>query len=259
MAVINSIQCDGLWKAYHDLSAFGIKHLLTGKVAFKKAGRYAREWTLQDINFSVSPGSGFGIIGHNGSGKSTLLSLLLGVISADKGTIKITGRVASLLELDSGFHPELSGRDNVYLYGSILGMTIKEIKALYNSIVEFSELGEALNFPLRTYSAGMAARLGFATIIHYPADILLIDEVLAVGDASFQAKCYDYLLRFKQNGGTLAIVSHDMQALRGTCEQGICLEQGSIVQQGDIQTVIDYYSASLTSPIETITTSSNPL
>ena len=235
-----SVQCEGIWKAYHNTQPIGIKSLLTGK-ALRRTGRYAREWALKDINFNVPKGSALGIVGHNGSGKSTMLALLLGVIFPDKGHINIAGRVASLLELGSGFHHELTGHDNIYLYGSILGMTLREIRSSYDAIVDFSELGPAVDYPLRTYSAGMIARLGFATIIHFAADVLLIDEVLAVGDASFREKCTDYLLNFKRRNGTLVIVSHDMPGLNQLCDEGLCLDRGVAVQQGPIANVVKHY------------------
>lgn len=218
----------------------GIKEFLVGR-KIKSPSRFTRQWALQDVGFTVKRGQAFGIIGNNGTGKSTTLSLILGTILPDKGSIRVFGRVASLLELGAGFHPELTGRENIYLYGSILGMTIREIRERLAKILDFSELGDAVDNPLRTYSSGMVTRLGFATIIHAPADILLIDEVLAVGDASFQKKCKTFLRQFKSRNGSLIIVSHDMQELREVCDEGICLNQGVVSSKGNIEAVIDDY------------------
>lgn len=233
------IECKGVWKRYRK-SAQGIKSLLVGKKSDVES-RYARGWALQDINFSVAQGEAFGIVGHNGTGKSTLLSLILNTIKPDEGKLNINGRVAGLLELGAGFHQELTGSENIFLYGSILGMRLKEIHQQFDKIVEFSELGSAIDNPIRTYSNGMVTRLGFSTIIHTPAEILLIDEVLAVGDSQFQTKCKEYLRTFKKQGGTMVLVSHDMEALTEMCDSGICLDMGKIVKQGEISDVIKHH------------------
>jgi lipopolysaccharide transport system ATP-binding protein len=234
------VEVDGIWKTYRHRVGIGIKELLVGK---KKTApsRFTRPWALQNVSFNVKGGEAFAIIGNNGTGKSTTLSLILGTILPDKGTIRLSGRVASLLELGAGFHPELTGKENIYLYGSILGMTIRQIRKQLPRIIEFSELGDAVDTPLRTYSSGMITRLGFATIIHAPADILLIDEVLAVGDASFQKKCRGFLQDFKNRNGSLIIVSHDMDELRQICDEGVCLNRGIVSAVGSIDEVIDHY------------------
>lgn len=237
------VECDEVWKSYAHRSV-GVKELLLGKQPMK-TGRYSREWALQSISFKVGRGQSLGVIGHNGTGKSTLLSLLLGTIRPDKGAIRVNGRIASLLELGAGFHPELTGRENVLLYGTILGMSLKEVRAHFGQIADFSELGPAIDQPLRTYSNGMITRLGFSTIIHAPADLLLIDEVLAVGDKRFQEKCLDRLKQFQARGGTLVIVSHDMKSLMEMCDIGICLDMGRMVSSGDIAEVIKYYQQAL--------------
>ncbi|WP_404360884.1 ABC transporter ATP-binding protein [Methylotuvimicrobium sp. KM1] len=235
------VRCDGVWKRY-GRQARGIKELLVGR---RKAvdSRYSREWALQDISFEVERGAAFGIVGHNGTGKSTLLSLLLGTILPDKGIIKVDGRVASLLELGAGFHPELTGRENIFLYGSILGMSLAEIHKHLDGIIDFSELDGAIDNPIRTYSSGMIARLGFSTIIHAPVDILLIDEVLAVGDSRFKEKCKQYLHDFKTRHGTLVIVSHDMETLAEMCDSGMCMNIGHVLVKGPISNVLSEYGA----------------
>jgi len=239
------IHCSGVWKRYGK-SARGIKELLIGSRKIVES-RYSREWALQDVNFEVKRGESFGVVGHNGTGKSTLLSLLLGTMQPDRGNIRIDGRVASLLELGAGFHPELSGRENIFLYGSILGMTLAEIRKHFDSIVAFSELESAIESPIRTYSSGMIARLGFSTIIHTPVDVLLIDEVLAVGDSHFKTKCQDFLHDFKERQGTLVIVSHELQTLEDMCTTGMCMNLGQIVKIGDIAGVIKHYGALMNS------------
>jgi len=238
--VTAAVTCEGLWKSYRTHRALGLKSLLMTPAA-RRDTRFARQWALADVNFTVTRGQAFGIVGHNGSGKTTLLSLLLGTIPADRGRIAIGGRVASLLELGAGFHGELSGEDNIYLYASILGMTLAEIRARRDAIVEFSELEDAVENPLRTYSAGMIARLGFSIIINSPADVLLIDEVLGVGDARFQEKCQQHLREFKERNGALVIVSHNMRELASICDEGICLELGRVTGAGPIASVIDGY------------------
>jgi lipopolysaccharide transport system ATP-binding protein len=239
--VTAALECRDLWKSYSS-KRVGLKTLLL-RPEVARTSRYARRWALQGVSFKVSRGQGFGVLGANGMGKTTLLSVLLGIAQPDRGSVSIEGRVASLLELGAGFHPELSGRDNVFLYGSILGMRLHEVEERYRTIVEFSELGDAVEEPLRTYSAGMITRLGFSLIAHAPADVFLIDEVLSVGDARFQEKCRRHLQEFRKRNGTLVIVSHDMEALAGVCDEGIRLEMGEVADAGPIGDVIERYQA----------------
>lgn len=235
------LHCRDVWKSYSGRRV-GLKTLLL-KPQTARTSRYARRWALQGVSFEVKRGQGFGVLGANGMGKTTLLSILLGIVQPDRGSVGLQGRVASLIELGAGFHPELSGRDNVYLYGAILGMRRREVEERYRAIVEFSELGDALEEPLRTYSAGMVTRLGFSLIAHAPADIFLIDEVLAVGDARFQEKCRQHLKDFRRRNGTLVIVSHDLEALAEVCDEGIRLDMGQVVDAGPIGDVIGRYRA----------------
>ena len=236
----NKIECQDVWKKYNKNNALGIKEFILhgGK---KNKNRFDREWALSEISFSVKAGQACGIVGPNGTGKSTLLSLLLGTITADKGCIRTDGRVASLLELGAGFHGDLTGRQNILLHGVILGMTKEEIRSLTPDIIEFSEIQSAIDEPIRSYSSGMVARLGFSIIIHAASDILLIDEVLAVGDAKFQKKCILHLNKFKKEGGTIVVVSHDMPELASICDIGFCLNMGKIAKFGPIDEVIEYY------------------
>lgn len=202
-------------------------------------------WALQDVSFEVPRGSTFGLIGSNGSGKSTLLKCLAKIYYPDKGTISHFGRLAAMLEVGSGFHYELSGRENVYLNGSILGMTRKEIDARYDEIVEFSGVEQFIDQPVKNYSSGMYVRLGFAIAINVDPDILVVDEVLAVGDAEFQAKCFQKFADLKKQGKTVILVSHSMQTVQEMCDQAAWLSQGRLRAVGDAATTIKAYEDSL--------------
>ena len=242
-----AVSCRNVWKSYRPRRPVGLKALMVAPRKEQKETRFARQWALNDVSFSVSRGQAFGVLGHNGSGKTTLLSLLLGTILPERGSVDVNGRVASLLELGAGFHGELTGQENIVLYGSILGMTLDEIRSRLDAIVEFSELGSAIDSTLRTYSAGMIVRLGFSTIVHSPADIILIDEVLAVGDGPFQDKCRQHLREFKKRNGTLVIVSHNMKELAEVCDEGICLDRGHVMDAGPIERVTSGYLARIAS------------
>jgi len=236
----HAVLCEGLWKTYQRHRPVGVKSLLLG-AGPPMDTHFAREWALSDVGFQVPRGRSFGVIGANGSGKTTLLSILLGTVQEDRGRVGLKGNVASLLELGAGFHGDLTGRENVFLYGSILGMRLAEIRRRFEDIAGFSELEGAMDQTLRTYSAGMIARLGFSTIIHSAADILLIDEVLAVGDARFQVKCHQALHDFRKRGGTLVIVSHNMKEVSEVCDEGICLDLGRVVDSGPMPAVAARY------------------
>ncbi len=239
----NIIECHKVSKYFRKESQ-GIKQFLVGKPnKLLKKNKFSRAWALESLTFNIERGTAFGIVGHNGSGKSTLLSLILGSIKPDRGYINLYGKVSSLLELGAGFHPDLTGKENIFLNASILGMRLSEIKKKYKLIVDFSELGDALENPLRTYSSGMIARLGFSIIIQAKADVLLIDEVLAVGDAGFRSKCMDYLHKFKSEGGTLVIVSHEMTTILDICDDAICLNEGKLLFYGTVGDVVKNYDS----------------
>jgi ABC-type polysaccharide/polyol phosphate transport system ATPase subunit/glycosyltransferase involved in cell wall biosynthesis len=235
----HAVVCEDLWKSYRQRRPVGLRGRLLGGVP--RDTRFARHWALSGVNFIVTRGQALGVIGPNGSGKTTLLAILLGAILPDRGRAALNGRTASLLELGAGFQGHLTGRENVYLYGSILGMTLDEIRSRYGRIAEFSEMGASLDRPLRRYSAGMIARLRFSVIIHSPAEILLIDEVLTVGDARFQHKCLEALRQFKGRGGTLILVSHDMEEIASLCDDAIFLDFGSVVDAGPARQVAARY------------------
>ena len=200
-------------------------------------------WALQDINFEIPAGTTLGILGQNGSGKSTLLSILAGVLYPSAGSFEINGKVSAILELGSGFHPEFSGRDNVYMYGSIMGLSKQEIDERFDEIVRFSELGDFIDQPLRTYSTGMTVRLAFSVAVNVNADILIVDEALAVGDAIFQHRCFRKIREMQEAGKTILYVGHDTEAVRNLCTQALLLDSGRIIERGDPNYVVNKYYA----------------
>lgn len=200
-------------------------------------------WALKDISFSIRKGTSLGIIGQNGSGKSTLLKILAGLMLPSSGSVKVHGKISSLIELGMGFHPEFSGRANVYLNSALLGMQKEEIDAKFNEIVDFSGIGEFIDRPVKIYSTGMYLRLAFSVAISVDPDILLIDEVLSVGDALFSQKCIKKIREFQERGVTLVFVSHDMGVIKNLCQEAILLDQGRLVDRGAPQDISDYYMA----------------
>lgn len=201
-------------------------------------------WALRDITFDVPTGSTFGLIGSNGSGKSTLLKCLAKILYPETGTITANGKVAALLEVGSGFHPELSGRENVFLNGSILGMSRKEIQGKFDEIVAFSGVEQFIDQPVKNYSSGMYVRLGFSVAINVDPDILVVDEVLAVGDAEFQAKCFQKFDDFKAAGKTVILVTHSMGAVKSMCDHAAWINKGTLESVGKAAPVIAAYEAS---------------
>jgi ABC-type polysaccharide/polyol phosphate transport system ATPase subunit len=204
-------------------------------------GTAAEMWALHDVSFEVHEGEALGIVGHNGAGKTTLLKLLSRITAPTQGQIKIRGRLAALIEVGSGFHPELTGRENVFLHGAMLGMRRSEIAAKMNSIVEFSGLEKYIEVPVKRYSSGMYVRLGFSVAAHLDPDIVLLDEVLAVGDVAFQAKCLDRISTLRQAGRTILFVSHDLASVYRLCDRAILLHRGSVLMDGAPREVVDEY------------------
>jgi ABC-2 type transport system ATP-binding protein len=198
-------------------------------------------WALRDVSFQVEPGESIGFMGRNGSGKTTLLRLLAGVFRPTSGRLTVTGRVGTLLELGAGFHPDFTGRDNIYLSASIYGLRKQEVDRRLDSIVEFSELESFIDLPVRTYSAGMYMRLGFSIAVNVDAEVLLLDEVFAVGDEAFQRKCAERILDFKRQGTTIAFVSHSGAALERMCDRGVLLRQGQVEYDGETGEAIRRY------------------
>ncbi len=198
-------------------------------------------WALRDISFDVCKGEVFGIIGQNGAGKSTLLKLVSRVMRPTEGRVRVFGRVVPLLELGAGFHPELTGRENVFLNGAILGFNRQEMERKFQRIVEFSELHDFIEAPLRTYSSGMWARLGFAVAIDAEPDILILDEILSVGDEAFQRKCLNRIEQFRDQGATIVLVSHNTHQIEQMCQRAAWLDHGQLQSVGDAASVVQAY------------------
>lgn len=207
-------------------------------------------WAIRDVSFEVGRGETLGLIGHNGAGKSTILKLLSRITTPTEGEIRLGGRVAALIEVGSGFHPELTGRENVYLSGSVLGMKRREIQSKFDRIVEFAGVGEFIDTPVKWYSSGMYVRLGFAVAAHLEPDILLVDEVLAVGDAAFQVQCLDRLNELRRSGMTMIFISHDLPSMEKLCDRVALMERGRLVASGPPHDVVDAYQR-LTATSET--------
>jgi lipopolysaccharide transport system ATP-binding protein len=258
-----AIRCEGLAKQYRigeRESYKALRDLITDAFAspfhrFRSAllhssnGRASAEkpnfWALNDVSFQIKRGEVVGIIGHNGAGKSTLLKILSRITEPTHGHADVWGRVGSLLEVGTGFHPELSGRDNIFLNGAILGMRRAEIARKFDEIVAFAEVEKFIDTPVKRYSSGMYVRLAFAVAAHMETEILLVDEVLAVGDAQFQKKCFEKFRQISTGGRTILFVSHNMAALRTVCQSGIVLEHGGVIDRGDVNIAVDRYLARL--------------
>ena len=225
------------FKVYHD-KGYSLKE----KMLFWQRNAYETRTVLNGISFKVDKGEAVGLIGKNGSGKSTTLKLLSRIMYPDKGVVNINGRVACLIELGAGFHPDMSGRENIYINASIFGLTKKEIDNKLQQIIDFSELWDFIDNPIRTYSSGMYMRLAFAVAINVAADILLIDEILAVGDIKFQEKCFNKLKEIKKAGTTIVIVSHSLGQIEEFCDKSILLKDGKIAMIDTPQTVHKKYN-----------------
>ena len=211
----------------------------------KRQFNYEEFWALKDISFEVKKGEALGIIGRNGSGKSTLLKILARVLYPNSGSVSLNGKVASFLELGVGFQPELTAKENVYIYSSILGLRRKQVDKVYDEIFDFAELKKFENMKLKNFSSGMNVRLAFSTAIHAVPDTLLLDEVLAVGDEAFQKKCRDRMNQFKTEGKTIVFVSHSLKTVKELCQRSMLLNEGRIITMGDTEKVIDHYLAML--------------
>ena len=205
--------------------------------------RHNLKWVLQDINFQVAPGEALGLIGINGAGKSTLLKLITGTTQATTGAVSMSGRVAALLELGMGFHPDFTGRQNVVMAGQLLGLTVEEIAGLMPQIEEFAGIGDYIDQPVRVYSSGMQMRLAFSVATARRPDILIVDEAMSVGDAYFQHKSFDRIRQFRKEGTTLLLVSHDKQAIQSVCDRAILLDGGRLANEGKPEQIMDYYNA----------------
>ena len=213
------------------------------KAAIMRGGRarYEEFWALDDVSFDVKEGSTFALVGENGSGKSTMLKCLAKILRPDKGTISVEGKLSALLELGAGFHPELSGRENVFLNGSILGLSKRELERRFDEIVEFAGLHRFIDMPVKNYSSGMYVRLGFSVAINVDPDVLLIDEVLAVGDEEFQRKCLERVAELRAAGKTIVVVTHSLMTVRSLCDEAVWLERGRMREWGKADQVADAY------------------
>ena len=237
------IRVSGLAKAYKQYPNRWSR-LFEWLVPFSRP-RHHLHWVLQGVDFEIQPGEAVGIVGVNGAGKSTLLKMITGTTQPTCGQIQLQGRVAALLELGMGFHPDFTGRQNAFMAGQLLGMQVEEIDALMPQIESFAEIGEAIDQPVRTYSSGMQMRLAFSVATARRPDILIVDEALSVGDAYFQHKSFERIRSFRKAGTTLLIVSHDRSAIQSICDTAILLENGRLAMRGKPEEVMDYYNAML--------------
>ena len=240
---MGSIKVSNLGKAYKQYPNRWSR-LVEWVVPFSKV-RHQLHWVLQDLNFEVKPGEALGIIGINGAGKSTLLKMITGTTEPTTGSVNITGRVAALLELGMGFHPEFTGRQNALMAGQLLGYRVVDILRLMPQIEAFADIGDYIDQPVRMYSSGMQMRLAFSVATAHRPDVLIVDEALSVGDAFFQHKSFDRIREYRRQGTTLLIVSHDKAAIQAICDHAILLNAGKIAMQGEPEPVMDYYNALL--------------
>jgi ABC-2 type transport system ATP-binding protein len=216
-------------------------------IAMRGRNRYEEFFALRDVSFDVNEGDAFGVIGENGSGKSTLLKCMAGILTPNSGSIDVSKRMSALLELGAGFHPELSGRDNVFLNAAILGMARKDIALRFDEIVDFSGLAQFIDSPVKTYSSGMYVRLAFAVAINVDPELLLIDEILAVGDVTFQQRCMEKFVEFREQGRTVVLVTHDLGSVRNFCHRAVWLEHGQISGAGKPTDLVDEYTETMLS------------
>jgi lipopolysaccharide transport system ATP-binding protein len=249
MEVIKFDRISKYYPRYYEITG-GIKNFIFN---FPKAMRDLKNMkyeALKDISFTVKEGEALGFVGRNGAGKSTTLGLIAGVLKPTSGTIKITKRISPLLELGGGFHHDLTGRENIQLNGVLLGLRLKRVMEKMDEIIEFSELGEFIDQPLRSYSSGMKARLGFSVVAHLDPELLLIDEVLGVGDAKFKNKCRKKILSFKESGVTMVLVSHSIKEVMDLCDRVIWIEDKKIRMEGDTVEVLEAYSKFMGVPFQ---------
>jgi ABC-type polysaccharide/polyol phosphate transport system ATPase subunit len=241
---VAAIELEGIGKRYR---VYHQRHQSLKEVVVRRSrGVWEDRWALRDVSFEVPHGQTLGVIGDNGAGKSTLLKLLTGIVRPDRGRLATGGRISSLLELGAGFQQEYTGRENVYLNGVLLGLRRTVVARHFDEIVAFSELEDVIDNPVKNYSTGMRMRLGFAVAVHLEPEILLLDEVLAVGDASFQQKCFAHMRRLREEGRTILLVSHDLDAVRSFCERAIWLDQGRMAADGPSQRSVQAYLDAVT-------------
>ena len=239
-----AIEVDSVWKTFRIFE--NRNTTLKQTLLNRKKQKFEEFWALRDVSFDIQKGSSFGIVGANGAGKSTMLKTLSRILVPDRGAVRVDGRVSALLELGAGFHPELSGRENVFLNGNILGMSNTVLSEKFDEIVEFSGLAEFIDRPVKTYSSGMYARLGFSVAVAVDPDILLVDEVLAVGDEQFQRRCAEKMAEIRTGGRTVVFVSHSLASIQQVCDHAVWLDKGAVRAVGETQEVVEKYLGSVT-------------
>ena len=237
-----AVECIDLWKQYYFYAhrARKLKDAIAQMLTRKRTKREP-VWAIQNLDLKVYPGEIVGIVGHNGSGKTTLLKLLSRILKPTRGQIKVRGRLGAVIELGAGFHEDLTGKENVFLAASFLGLRRREIQKLYGRIVDFAGLDEHMQTPVKYFSSGMHARLGFSIAVNTDPDVLLVDEVLAVGDANFQPKCIERIEQFRDDGKAIVFVSHDLQAVRNLCTRAVWLKNGVAMHEGPSRETVDTY------------------
>ena len=241
---MNAIEFNGIWKKFRRGEKFNSLRDAIPSLFRKKSELEKGEfWALKDVSFQIKKGEVLGIIGPNGAGKSTVLKLLSGIIKPNKGSMRINGRLAALIEVGAGFHNDLTGRENIYLNGTILGMTKKEIDTKFDRIVDFSGMSEFIDTPVKRYSSGMYSRLGFSVAAHMDPDILLVDEVLSVGDMAFQSRCAEKMRELMASGATIILISHNLPLIQGLCKRVVLLGKGEVIKEGIPDEVIPYYES----------------
>ena len=239
------IQCEQVWKLFRRQKQRTVKEMLPALITGGKHNVVDTFWALRDINLSIYAGEAFGIVGPNGSGKSTLLKLIAHVTQPTRGHVSVCGRITPLIELGAGFHPDMTGRENIYLNAAILGLTKKETEPLVNQIIAFSEIEEFIDQPVKHYSSGMYMRLAFSVAVHVQFDILLVDEIMGVGDSKFQKKCFDLMCQFKQKGKTIVYIGHNLGQVESFCDRAAYLSFGELKAVGKPKDIIDAYQAQM--------------
>lgn len=238
--MVNAIEVSNISKQFVLRHTRSIKEAVVWLAKGRKGDLSEKFHALKDVTIEVKAGETVALLGLNGSGKSTLLKHISGVMLPDTGSVRTRGRVAGLIEVGAGFHPDLSGRDNVFLNGAILGMTEQQVKERFDDIVEFSEIGQFIDTEVKFYSSGMYLRLAFSVAVHTDPEVFLIDEILAVGDEPFQRKCIDKIQELARDGKTLVVVSHDLALVSRICERGVVLEHGNVIFDGDINAAVKF-------------------